>query len=213
MLRFVGVCSLLGALVGSSVQARRTTPGTTTARPTTVVRQPSFLRPMVQPSVVGVHLPHPDLAAVGVLRERIADLNGEIVRLETENGQKVAHALELRSDIQERRAELERDHRQRQILALFGALMGRPVFTVVGAINMMNDDARLKQLHAELGAVEVERTGIQAKIAAHASRKAGLERDLAHLQPAERHLTEDLRGQVSVLKAILTAMILKPSST
>ena len=104
----------------------------------------------------------PDHTTIGTLKGRIADLNQEIVKLETENGQKVAQALELRNEHQQRM----------RILELFTALTGRPVM----------GDARLKELSDAMRQIEVDRTALQVRIEAHATRRRALERDLVMME-------------------------------
>lgn len=104
---------------------------------------------------------------IKALEARVESLESKVATLERENVSKKRDIDRLVSQIEDRRAELEREYERKRTMGMIFAIFGAPTAAFVSLIAMQNDDARLRQLTGTLEARRAEQTRIATQLAAY----------------------------------------------
>lgn len=117
-------------------------------------------------------------------RAEIGALKTQIFRLETLHSTKLKEISGIEADIVARRGQLQEEHERKRRIGLIGALFGAPVVGLASLVMMQQDDARLRQLDAQLTAAKASKETASAKVAAYQALKSRLEVKLETLVTA-----------------------------
>jgi hypothetical protein len=113
----------------------------------------------------------------------IATLEHEIDRLDAENRAKVGEIDGLVRQMEQRRSELEDQHRRNLVLCLLFPSPGICLLAVV-----IENDGRMQQLERDLAQARDRQRQVQAELADHRDRRAVLQARLAPLRAARERL-------------------------